>query len=219
MHIYTEAATVADMITNDEEFTKLVGRLRDAISHAFGACDECMQSFEPFRDMVDEHEKLDPLELLQGAQQGQITLDDFKEKLVTYSTQSSSIFDVTTLKGCGIFQVNAQKLKEMIAPSPAVCLEKIEVLLPQLAMIRQKNIFDKISTANSQLNHSPDSVPKYISLMEFLVECTATKDKIDKEFLELQSHFELMDLHEVKVNEMDRAAYKMLLPGTNVYVY
>jgi len=88
----TEAATVADMITNDEEFTKLVGRLRDAISHAFGACDEYMQSFEPFRDMVDEHEKLDPLELLQGAQQGQITLDDFKEKLVTYSTQSSSIF-------------------------------------------------------------------------------------------------------------------------------
>ena len=127
-----DAATVADIITNDEHYMTLVSGLKDAINDAFAHCDVYLKSFEAFRDMVIENEQVDAAELYEGAEKGEIVLEDFAAKLSTYEGQAVSINSIPDVKECGIIEVNAQRMKEMIAPSPASCLEKIEVLLPQL---------------------------------------------------------------------------------------
>lgn len=63
-----EASTVADIITNDEEYQRLVSNLKDAIENAFVSCHDYLKEFEPFRDMVIENEKLDAEQLRDGAE-------------------------------------------------------------------------------------------------------------------------------------------------------
>ena len=254
-----DAATVADIITNDEHYMTLVSGLKDAINDAFAHCDVYLQSFEAFRDMVIENEQVDAAELYEGAEKGEIVLEDFAAKLSTYEGQAVSINSIPDVKECGIIEVNAQRMKEMIAPSPASCLEKIEVLLPQLAVIKQKKLLDEVSHANSKLNHKPEAVSEFVAILDFINECNEKKDQFEADFNELQvrglkarlptaaghiaphprapsgavyarapplapqrtltclsvcvqEHYKLMDEHNVKINSMDRAAYKMLVP-------
>lgn len=194
-----EPATVADIISNDEGYMKMVDGLRDAIANAFGACDEYMESFEPFREMVFENEKLNSEELWEGAEHGDIVLDDFKNKLEVYSTQAEDILNLPDKKECGIIEVNAEKLKTMIAPSPAACLEKLEALLPQLALIKQKKLLDEVNEANSKLNSPPRSVAEFVELTDFIAVVEERKDDLEDEFIELSNHYSLMDSHGVKV--------------------
>jgi len=194
-----EPATVVDIIQNDEEYIKLVDGLRDAIANAFGACDEYMESFEPFREMVFENEKLSTEELWEGAEDGDIILDDFKNKLEVYSTQAEDILNLPDTKECGIIEVNAEKLKEMIAPSPAACLQKLEELLPQLALVKQKKLLDEVNEANSKLNSPPVSVAEFVELIDFIAVVEERKDDLEEEFIELSNHYALMDSHGVKV--------------------
>ena len=210
-----EAATVADIITNDEDYMRLVSEIHDVIAVGFQRCEEYMQTFEPFRDMVAENDKLDSQELFSGATNNEIQLDDFKEKLQTYNGQTEDILSVPDVKDCGIMMVNVSRFKEMIAPSPAQCLEKLEVLLPQLAIIKQKKLLDEVNHANSRLNSTPETVADFVNLLDFLVECNERSEDLELEYQELQNHYALMDSHNITVNEMDRAAYKMLVPEYN----
>ena len=194
-----EASTVADIISNDEEYMRLNDGLRDAIASAFGACDAYMASFEPFRDMVAENSTLTSDDLWEGAQNGDIVLEDFKTKLETYSTQAEDILNLPDAKECGIIEVNAEKLKQMIAPSPASCLEKLEVLLPQLAIIKQKKLLDEVNEANEKLNRPPQSVAEFVDLLDFIAAVEDRKDDLEDEFVELSNHYKLMDSHGVKV--------------------
>jgi hypothetical protein len=181
-----DAATVADIITNDEHYMTLVAGLKDAIHDAFAHCDEYLKTFENFRDMVIENEQVDAAELYEGAEKGQIVLKDFANKLDTYEGQAKNIGSIPDVKECGIIEVNAQRLKEMIAPSPASCLQKIEVLLPQLAVIKQKKLLDEVGHANSKLNHKPTTVSEFVSILDFINECNETKDQFEADFNELQ---------------------------------
>ena len=212
----SETATLNDIISNDEDYGKLTAGLRDAITNAFLPCDEYMQSFEKFRNMVFENEKLDPRELHEGAESGEIVLDDFKDQLEKFHSQAEEILNLPDVKECGMIEVHVHHLKEMIAPSPASCLETLEDLLPELAIIKQKRLLDQVNETNSRINHAPQAVSEFISLLDFLVECEERKEKLEEDFLELKNHYALMDSHNVKVkrNE-DRAAYQLLVPEYN----
>jgi len=190
----------------------LVSGLKDAINDAFSTCNEYLQTFEPYRDLVIENEQLDPQDMWEDAEKGELVLDDFASKLETYGGQAANIKAIYDVKECGIIEVNAERLKEMIAPSPAACLEKLEVLLPQLAIIKQKKLLDEVSISNSKLNHKPTEVSEFVSILDYIAEINERKDQFEADFNELQAHYALMDAHGVKVNSMDRAAYQMLVP-------
>lgn len=184
-----EAATVADIITNDEQYITLVSGLRDAINDAFSTCNEYLATFESYRDLVIENEQLDAQELWDGAEKGELVLEDFAQKLDSYGGQAKAIGDILDVKECGIIEVNAERLKEMIAPSPAACLDKLNVLLPQLAIIKQKKLLDEVGIANGKLNHKPEEVSEFVSILDFITECNEKKDQFEADFQELQVCF------------------------------
>ena len=181
-----EAATVTDIISNDEHYMTLVMGLKDAVADAFSGCNEYLLTFESFRDMVIENEQLDEKEIWEGAEKGEVVLDDFASKLETYHGQASSITDIPDVKEVGIIEINSQRLKEMIAPSPASCLEKIEAILPQLAIIKQKKLLDEVSAANAKLNAKPEAVSDFVNILDFITECNENKEQIEAEFQEVQ---------------------------------
>jgi len=206
-----EAANVADIITNDEHYMTLVSGLRDAINDAFSTCNEYLATFESYRDMVIENEQLDANELWESAEKGDLVLDDFAQKLDTYGGQAAGISDILDVKECGIIEVNAERLKEMIAPSPAACLNKLEVLLPQLAIIKQKKLLDEVSNANGKLNHKPEQVAEFIQILDFIAECNERKDEFEADFQELQVSAFLRSAfpgqkvhHEVHISHLQR---------------
>jgi len=190
-----EAATVSDIITNDEHYMSLVLGLKDAINDAFSTCNEYLQTFEPYRDMVIENEQLDAADMWENAEKGELVLDDFAKQLDTYSRQAANIKDIYDVKDCGIIEVNAQRLKEMIAPSPAACLEKLEVLLPQLAIIKQKKLLDEVGYANSKLNHKPTEVSEFVAILDYITEINEGKDQFETDFNELQVLLEKIQSH------------------------
>ena len=207
-----DAITVADIIAHDEEYSLHVSGLKDAIYNAFSVCHDYLQSFEPFKEMVLENQQLDAQELWDGATNGELLLDDFRMKLEMYGGQAANITRLDDIKECGIIQVRARTFKEMIAPSPAKCLDKLEELLPQLAIVKLKSLLDVVTEANLKLNHPPTNVAEFVYLLDFIDLCNERKDDLEDEYLEVVKHYALMNSHHVKVNEMDRAAYQMLVP-------
>ena len=208
----SEAASVSDIITNDEQYLQLVSGLRDAVADAFSGCNVYLETFESYREMVLNNEQMNAEELYENAEKGEVVLDDFAGKLETFNGQAHSINEIPDIKEVGIMEVNAERFKEMIAPSPAACLDKINAMLPQLAILKQQKLLDEVGAANNKLNHKPTEVAEFVSILDFINECNERKDDLEKDFKELVDHYALMDKHNVKVNSMDRAGYKMLVP-------
>ncbi len=207
-----EASTVADIIQNDDDFQNLLEALKKAIENAFSACDEYLKTFEPFRLMLFENEQLDLSVLKDGAESGEISLSDFKEKFDSFGSQRENIRLLPDTKDCLIFHVDSREFKECIAPSPASCLDKLENLLPVLATSKQKKILDEVNTANNILLKHPSTVSDFVALLDFIAELNTRKDDMDAEFKNLQEHYTLMDNFNVKVAPVDRAAFQMLVP-------
>ncbi len=109
-------------------------------------------------------------------------------------------------------RVDSRRLKEVIAPSPAVCLEKLEGLLPQLAAQKQRHVLDEVNEANNKLSKKPETVEEFVALLDFIAELNERKDEMEAEFENLKAHYALMDQHHVPVASMDRAAFQMLVP-------
>ena len=191
---------------------QLVSGLRDAVADAFSGCNVYLETFETYREMVLNNEQMNAEELYENAEKGEVVLDDFAGKLETFNGQAHSINEIPDIKEVGIMEVNAQRFKEMIAPSPAACLDKINAMLPQLAILKQQKLLDEVGAANNKLNHKPTEVAEFVSILDFISECNERKDDLEKDFKELVDHYALMDKHNVKVNSMDRAGYKMLVP-------
>eukprot|EP00960_Hanusia_phi_P070417 767305-Hanusia_phi.AAC.13 len=211
----SESSTVSEIVTNDEEYRKLLARIKVAISNAFDACNEYVSIFEPYQTMVIENEQLDEEELRQKAEDGEFVLENFKEKFDLYHTQADNISNLPDEMDCGIMQVNSTKLKTLLSPSPASCLEKLEDILPQLTVAKQRRLLDEVNVANNNLSKKATTVASFVSLLDFVSQCNERKDEIDAEFKELQDHYNLMDENSVEVNSMDRAAFQMLVPEYN----
>jgi dynein heavy chain len=111
-----------------------------------------------------------------------------------------------------MMRVDSKRLKEVIAPSPAVCLEKIEGLLPQLAAQKQRHVLDEVNDANNKLTKKPETVQDFVALLQFIVELNERKEEMEAQFENLKAHYTLMDEHHVHVASMDRAAFQMLVP-------
>ena len=175
-----EGSTVGDIVTNDEEYQGLVSSLKDAVEEAFVKCNQYLKTFEKFRDMVSDNKELNVEELRDGAAEGEVSLDDFEDKLKTFGSQRESIRELPDASDIGIIRVDTTRLKEEIAPSPAACLQKIEELLPQLAAVKQKSILDEVNAANNRLNKKPETVEEFVSLLGFISELNETKDKMEE---------------------------------------
>lgn len=182
----SEAATVADIIVNDEQYINMVSGLKDAIKNAFSTCQDYLATFEPFRDMMLENDQLDAQELWDGAQKGELVLDDFASKLESFGGQAKNIMKINDIQECGIIEVNATRFKEIISPSPAVCLDKLGTLLPQLAIAKQKKLLDEVSSSNTKLNQKPTEVQDFVAILDFIAELNEKKDQFEADFQELQ---------------------------------
>ncbi|KAJ1494152.1 hypothetical protein T484DRAFT_2610554 [Baffinella frigidus] len=162
--------------------------------------------------MVSANQQLDEDELRDKAELGEVVLDDFKDKLEEYNGQVENVGKILDVRDCGIMQVDSRRLKNLIAPSPQACLEKIQVLLPQLAATKQRKVLDEVNAANNRLNAKPETVSQFVAILEFIAECNERKEEIDEAFVGLQQHYAVMDAHDVQVASIDRAAYQMLVP-------
>uniref|UniRef100_A0A7S4P4P5 Dynein heavy chain linker domain-containing protein n=1 Tax=Guillardia theta TaxID=55529 RepID=A0A7S4P4P5_GUITH len=211
----SESSTVSEIVTNDEEYRKLLARIKVAVANAFDACNDYVSIFEPYQTMVVENEQLDEEELRQKAEEGEFVLQNFKEKFDLYHSQADNIRNLPDEMDCGIMQVNSKKLKTLLSPSPASCLEKLEDILPQLTVAKQRRLLDEVNIANNNLSRKPTNVASFVSVLDFVSQCNERKDEIDAEFKELQDHYSLMDENSVEVNSMDRAAFQMLVPEYN----
>ena len=208
----SDVSTVGDMIQNDDDFQDLITALKAAIERAFAACDEYLQSFEPLRRMKLENERLDVAGLRTGAEVGEVTLNDFKEKLDIFGSQKENIRLLPDTKDCLIFHVDCRKFKECIAPSPAACLEKLESLLPDLFSSKLKKISEEVNASNNILGKNPATVSEFVNLLEFIAELNERKDDIDAEFKNLQEHYNLMNQFNVSITPVDKAAFQMIVP-------
>ena len=207
-----EASTVEDMIQNDDNFQDLLTALKDAIEKAFAACDDYLRSFEPYRLMKVENEQLDIGELRSGAEAGNVSLNDFKEKLHLFGSQKDSIRLLPDTKDCLIFHVDCRKFKDCVAPSPAACLERLEGLLPELFSSKLKKMYEEVSAANNKLMNRPTAVSEFVALLDFIADMNSRKDEIDAEFKNLQDHYGLMNQFNVSITPVDKAAFQMLVP-------
>lgn len=132
--------------------------------------------------MVVVNGQMDAEALKDGAEEGSISLDDFQEKLQTFGSQREQIKTLPDAKDIGIIRVDSKRLKEIIAPSPAACLDKIEKLLPQLARQKQKKILDEVNDANNKLGKKPETVQDFVALLNFITELNESKDAMEAEF-------------------------------------
>jgi len=207
-----DVTTVVEMISTDSNYQGLVHDLKNAIDHAVTQAEQYKETFVPFKHMVAENDKVDVEELRAGAEDKEITLNDFHDLIVKYGEQSKLIANLPPDKDVGIMRVDTQKLKETFAPSPVACLHQLEVLLPELAAKQQKALLEEVNTGNSRLKRETTSPSDYVDQLSFMDELTEQMDSLQERFDEVSSHYRLMEDFDIKVPDMDRASFTMLIP-------
>jgi len=208
----SDSASVADIILNDDGFQKRVQQLRKTITSSFEKAEKCRLSLEPYREMAMQNLEVDSEELKQKYESGEIALNGFKTQLVLYKGQIDDVKKLDDWEDFGILRVDTRKLKDALAPAPAEALSKVESLLPELALEKQKVIMERVGGANARLSKKPASVADFVSLLAFVETEMEAKEELEAQFADLQKHYELMESQEVFIPDMIKAEYALLVP-------
>jgi hypothetical protein len=210
------AGSLAELIT-DETPNRLLREVKVALAAAFKDAEIFKDTFTPYLQMVIANREMTRERLALEVAAGTRSLDDFRKEIRTYNSQSELMSCLTSCRDIGVLRVNSKRLKESLMPSPQACVAAISSLLPQLAVSQYRAFITKIHSANRRLNSMPHTVEEFVDFVKFLGECLERKEAYEEEYLNVATHFEVMDEFNIQIPSIDYAAYQTLNPDFQAF--
>lgn len=97
----------------------------------------------------------------------------------------------------GIIVIDSAKLKEVLSPSPHICLREIEKLVPELAKIKNEELLSDLNYATRTLTSTPKTVEEFVQYLEFLQTMVDSQDEINTRFNNVADMYTMMEEYKV----------------------
>ncbi|QDZ24237.1 heavy chain of dynein [Chloropicon primus] len=203
--------TIAELVA-DEKYHGLASEVKDSLALAFEDAEEFKTIFAPYRDIVLENRDVNSADMRKEVENGQRTLEIFRDDVLLYQKQLEEITALSTTNDNGIIRVNMEGLKNEFLPSPQRCLHEISELLPRLASESYGDFVSDLRNANSNLSSVPSTVEEFVDFLEFLAKVSEERENYESRYVAVVSHYDLIEEFSIKVPDIEHAAYQTLGP-------
>ena len=92
--------------------------MKKSLTFGFNTATEYRQHFEQFREMVSKNEDISLEQMVQDYRAGEMGLDMFRRRAITFLDQKTRISDFYVQSDVGTVRVKSQQLKDALLPSP-----------------------------------------------------------------------------------------------------
>ncbi len=203
---------VTEIVMSDDFYQALLHKLKEVMSSTFVSAEAYKNSFLQFRDIVVENSTLDFDVIRQQAENNQIPLDKLRDDMVSFRQQSESIVSLPDSKDVGVLRIDTTKLKAVFSPSPVECLDEMQTLIPEFAAKKQKALLEEVNAANAKLSKPPATVGDFVDFLSFVASVIERKEELQIQFEDITSLYSMMEEQHVKIPELDKASFQMLVP-------
>lgn len=183
------------LVFNDEYFVDINVQIKDGIGRSFGCVEDEAKKLKPYLDKYLENISMD-IEMYRTVEN-----EDFKYAIDRFQGQEIEFKRMSEQWDIGIIQLNLEKLKNLIRPTPTACLQALETMMPRLAYERAEEQIKELNAANQRLRAPPTNIDEYIVYSKFLIETDEKMIDFSSRFNELKDLMQLMDQYEIKVPE------------------
>jgi hypothetical protein len=163
-----EGLDIGTIIEDNEVYSSIVTGIKDTMTKAFKEAYQRAGIFRPYLKMYIENATMGnnlflcaclfSLDISELRANVNIPLQFFREAITKYKQQIVQMKQMIISLEVGIIVVDSARLKSVLSPSPKVCLDGIEKLLPELAKIKNEELLSDLNTAMRTLTSTPKTV-------------------------------------------------------------
>lgn len=190
-----EEFNLLHMVINDEHFKHLNEGIREGILRSHKTMFDKAQTHRELVQTLSDNLKMD-VEMLRD-----YDFEQFKNELVKYKAQIKTFTEMKREENYGLFQLDVEALREKLKPTPKVCLDKIEKLIPRLSYEKASDMLEELKEANAKLAIPPSDVGKYTEFSKNFRELSEKITEFEGKFTEIRDLNRLMEENGIKFNE------------------
>ena len=200
-----EEFDLLQMVINDEPLKVIQEEAKTGINFAFQKLKEYSNKFLPYIEMYHRNSRLKVENLIHE------DIEDIKELILDYKKQEEDLRSLKDVEDFGIFQLNIERMKSVIMPSPTQCLKKIESFLPKIALESATNLTQALNEANKNLKGNPRKVDDYVSQTKHLKDIEDRLPDITNKVNDLKDLMQLLDQFSIRFEDHIKRKYNETL--------
>lgn len=200
-----EEFDLLQMVVNDEMIKKIGNDIKDGIDISFNALVTQSQHLLPRLDIFIHNCKMN-VDQFRDAE-----IEEIKEAIDEYKRQINEFQLMKETEDSGIFQLHTQLIKRKLIPSPKECLEKIETLLPEIALDSAQKLTKILGEYNNNLKGVPKKVEEYIWHVKCMKQIEDNLQDITNRVNDLKDLMQLMEAYSIKFTDLNKRKYNETL--------
>ena len=166
------------------------------------------KSFDYYIDAVEEFAKSWQPYLKQYTNNKQLKTNKFKtygieglsRVIEKYNNQAGVFTKLPEIVEIEIFRLDLRAIKDKLMPSPLSCIEKLQKILPDLALERGSLLLNELMAINKHLFMVPSNIHEYISHIEKVKQVEEKSDNVALRVMDLKEFIQLLEHHIMQVS-------------------
>jgi dynein heavy chain len=206
---FEEEIDLLQMVINDDEFKALEENMNHGIDGVYQRIYDNSKVYLPFLEIFNENEKLTADDFRN------CDIEEFKQAIDKFSSQSEKFNEMKPIVDIGIVQVNAETIKSRLKPSPIRCRKLLEELIPGLSYTKSNELIKDLKEANMKLSGAPLNVDEYISQSNYLKQIEDRINDFTSRFSEIKDLNQVVEICFNKYPEPNKAKFNESLQELN----
>jgi len=162
------AGTTLHELQTDVTHLSLCDEVNRALRFGFAFAREYRTHYESFRLMAVSNRAIDLFEMVSKYRNGQIPLDEFRRKQITWMDQETRLQDLRVAQNVGIVQIDSTEFRDATTPSPIGKIAEMRETLPKLARDAYAEFIAEIHDATAKLSTRLDAAQELCDRMRFV---------------------------------------------------
>ncbi|CAG9323486.1 unnamed protein product [Blepharisma stoltei] len=193
------------MIVNDDIIKRIGIEIKDGIDRSFRALIKFSLHLIPNLDIYMQNYEMN-VERYRDAE-----IEEIKKAIDEYLRQMQEFKTMKEEEDVGIFQLHVQNIKRKLIPSPNQCMEKIEGLLPEIALDSAMKLTKVLGEYNNNIKGVPKTVEEYIYILKHMKEIENNLQDITNRTNDLKDLMQLMETYSIKFTDLNKRKYNETL--------
>jgi dynein heavy chain len=199
--VIEEQNDLMSLAISSDSLLRETERIYDVIVEAFEDVIEYSKKFQHFIDFHYENLNTNYREYSDH--------ESFQKAIIKHQEQEEEIeHDFNPICDLLIFRLDANSLRSEIRPSPGKCLMQIRSFLPELSLMKLKELLDELEEASVLLRRIPSNVNEFVEIMKYLEELDAKMDSFTDRFQQVEQLHIVMDTNKIKIPEKNNQRFK-----------
>uniref|UniRef100_UPI00398F6457 dynein axonemal heavy chain 6 isoform X2 n=1 Tax=Pristiophorus japonicus TaxID=55135 RepID=UPI00398F6457 len=204
-----EGPSLTANLDDDKYLSETIQKILVCIYAGFQAASIFADMFEMFRLSHLENESLD----LEALKKEEHDIYFFVSWLEKYHKEHADAVSIKQTKNLGLLLIDNTSLKKTLIPSPLLCLEVINEILPILAKKKTDAIIREAQDAEYKLEIVPTATMEYVNNLLFLDEMQDRIEVLEEESSIVVMMYQLIEKYKISTPPEDLAVFATLKPS------